>query len=196
MPRTGGEHRREAIVAEAMRAFGTEGYAAASLDDIARAVGIRKQSLLYYFPAKEDLLEAAAIAAAREVSDALDRSLRTGPDSLDRIGALVRAGHRLARGRPEVIALIREVARLGPPLSDRVALALRPLVDAASAWLQRAIDEGRVREQNPRVALLTIYSAVVGHLTESSVKGAVLRPSDRRVAERDLVAFLRAALAP
>ena len=47
MPRTGGEERRSTLVEEAIRQFGREGYAGASLDDIARAVGVRKQTLLY-----------------------------------------------------------------------------------------------------------------------------------------------------
>lgn len=179
-----------------MRAFGSEGYAATSLDDVAAAVGIRKQSLLYYFATKEDLFAAAAVRAAGEIARTLEGALEGGPDSLDRIELLVSGAHRLARRRPEVVSLLREVARLGPPLSDRVAQALKPLVDAAAEWLQRAMDEGRVRPQNPRVALLTIYSAVVGHLTESSVKQAVLRKADRVGAERELAAFLRSALAP
>ncbi|MFL5790956.1 MAG: TetR/AcrR family transcriptional regulator, partial [Actinomycetota bacterium] len=50
MPRTGGERRKTTLVEEAIRQFGTEGYTGASLDSIANAVGVRKQTLLYYFP--------------------------------------------------------------------------------------------------------------------------------------------------
>jgi hypothetical protein len=58
------------------------------------------------------------------------------------------------------------------------------------------MDEGVLRRQNPRVALLTIYSAVIGHLTDSSVQRALLDARSRRCASDELVAFLRAALAP
>lgn len=184
-----------------MRAFGQYGYSATSLDDVAAAAGIRKQSVLYHFPGKDELFAAAAFRAAQVIADALDRALnlRGGGEvaaSLDRITLLVSVAHDLARRRPEVVALVREVARLGPPLSDRVAEALRPLVDAAVAWLERGMDEGWVRRQNPRVALVTMYSAVVSYLTESSVKRAILSSGDRREARDELVAFLRAALAP
>ena len=50
MTRTGGEARRRDLIEEAIRAFGREGYSGASLEQIASAVGIRKQTLLYYFP--------------------------------------------------------------------------------------------------------------------------------------------------
>ena len=53
MTRTGGEKRRSTLVEEAIRQFGREGYHGASLDQIATAVGVRKQTLLYYFPNKE-----------------------------------------------------------------------------------------------------------------------------------------------
>ena len=58
MPRTGGKERRSTLVEEAIRAFGRHGYNGASLDQIATAVGVRKQTLLYYFPSKDALLEA------------------------------------------------------------------------------------------------------------------------------------------
>ena len=58
VPRTGGEQRRTTIVEEAIRQFGREGYKGASIESIATAVGVRKQTLLYYFPKKEALLEA------------------------------------------------------------------------------------------------------------------------------------------
>lgn len=194
--RSGGTKTRDRILAEAVQAFGAHGFEGTSLDRVAERVGIRKQSLLYHFPSKEDLFSAAALHAARTVADALDTALGPDPEGLDRLDALVDGVHRLVDERPEVVGLIREVARTGPPLSDRVAAALAPLVDAATGWLESAMDEGFVRRQNPRVALLTIYSAVMGHLTESSVKQALLDGAGRRRAQAELVAFLRAALRP
>jgi len=187
---------RQRILAEATRAFGARGYGQTSLDDVAEAAGIRKQSLLYHFPSKDDLFAAAAIDAARSVGEALDEALGPDPAGLDRLEALVRGVYRLADQRPEVVAMIREAARTGPPASDRVAQAMKPLADAAVRWLSDAMDTGHLRRLDPRVALLTIYSAVVGHLTESSVKRALLDGKARKAAERELVAFLRAALTP
>ncbi len=68
MTRTGGEARRRDLIEEAIRAFGREGYSGASLEQIASAVGIRKQTLLYYFPTKDALLEACLQAAGERVA--------------------------------------------------------------------------------------------------------------------------------
>ena len=197
MARTTGSSTRTKILAQAVRRFGTAGYAGTSLDDLAGAVGIRKQTLLYYFPSKGDVFAAAALGAAQDVFQALDGALQThDPGGLERLPIFIRAVSRLARQRPEVLGLIREVAKAGPPLSDRVSTALRPLVDAAVEWLEKGMADGVVRRQNARVALLTIYSAVIGHLTEGSVHRALLDDDAKRSATDELVEFLREALEP
>lgn len=197
MARTTGSSTKAKVLGAALELFGTDGYAATSLDDVARSVGIRKQTLLYYFPSKDDLFTAAALQAAGDVFEALDGALRShDPGGLDRLPIFIGAVSDLASERPEVLGLIREAARAGPPLSDRVSKALQPLVDPAVEWLEKGMADGVVRRQNARVALLSIYSAVIGHLTEDSVQGALLDAGARRVATDELVEFLRAALAP
>jgi hypothetical protein len=131
------------------------------------------------------------------VYGALDGALtERDPEGLDRLPLFIEAVTDLASRRPEVLGMIREVARAGPPVSELVTAALRPLVDSAAAWLERGMDEGIIRRQNPRLALLTIYSAIMGHLTESSVQRAILDEDARLASTDDLVAFLRAALRP
>jgi AcrR family transcriptional regulator len=196
MPRTSGPRTRARILTCAARAFGSHGYADTSLDDVSAAAGIRKQSLLYHFPTKEQLFTQCAVLAAQRFVAALEVALRPGPVGLERLDALVGAVHRLSRRRPEVVALIREASRLGPPLSNMVLEAARPTLEAAVAWLQRAMDEGQVRVQDPRVAVLAIYHAVIGYLAESSLRRAVMGESDPARAEAELIAFLRAGLAP
>ena len=197
MARTTGRSTKVKVLGAALELFGTDGYAATSLDDVARRVGIRKQTLLYYFPSKDDLFTAAALEAARDVFEALDGALaQHDPGGMERLPIFIGAVARLARERPEVLGLIREVARAGPPLSDQVSKALQPLVDPAVEWLEKGMADGVVRRQNARVALLSIYSTVVGHLTEDSVQRALLDADARRVATEELVEFLREALEP
>jgi TetR/AcrR family transcriptional regulator len=197
MARTGGDRTKAKVVEAAVRLFGTGSYDGTSLDEVAAEVGVRKQTLLYYFPSKADLFAAAAAEAAQAVYGALDGALKErDPGGLERLPVFVDAATELASRRPEVLGLIREVARAGPPVSDRVVAALQPLVDSAAAWLERGMHEGVIRKQNARLTLLTIYSAVMGHLTESSVQRAVLDDDARRVAADEIVSFLRAALSP
>ncbi len=50
------ENRREEILLAAQELFHRRGYANTSLDDIARAVGIKREGLYYYFPNRTQIL--------------------------------------------------------------------------------------------------------------------------------------------
>lgn len=50
------EIRREAILASAIDLFDRKGYANTSLDDVAQAVGIKREALYYYFRSRAEIL--------------------------------------------------------------------------------------------------------------------------------------------
>lgn len=50
------ENRRDEILRAAQDLFHRKGYASTSLDDIARAVGIKREGLYYYFPNRTQIL--------------------------------------------------------------------------------------------------------------------------------------------
>jgi AcrR family transcriptional regulator len=61
------ETRRHQIVTEATRLISRSGFNAVSLNDIAEACGIRKPSVLHYFPTMNDLL--TAVLAQRDLDE-------------------------------------------------------------------------------------------------------------------------------
>lgn len=61
-----GVAREEAILAAAGHLFGTRGFRAVSLREVAAAAGITHSTLLHYFPSKEALLD--AVLAAKDLS--------------------------------------------------------------------------------------------------------------------------------
>ena len=104
----------------AIDAFGTRGYGATSLDDLAGELGIRKQTILYWYPSKEALLDAAVDRTAAEVTVRLERAVGRAGEGFDRVEAIVRAMFRLAARHPSMLGFLREVTRLGPPASTRL----------------------------------------------------------------------------
>ena len=62
------------------------------------------------------------------------------------------------------------------------------------------MDDGEIRKQDPAFLLFTLYTAVVGSLTEASVLNAVVGPSKSRASlrrrEKEVVGFVRAAMQP
>ena len=73
------------ILDQATRLFARHGFVGASLRDIAVAVGIRKPSLLYHFPSKDELRAGVLEQMLTHWNEAVPRILRaatTGPDRL------------------------------------------------------------------------------------------------------------------
>ena len=189
----------ERVVDAAIESFGTRGYDATSLDALAAELGIRKQTILYWFPSKEALLEAVIDRCANDLSDALEDALSRAGRGWERVEAIVRAVFRLALRRPALLGLLREVSRLGAPWSTRLTDELDPLVDRAREFLDAEMDAGTMRRTDPRLMLLSAYSTVIGVATEVEVQRALgVDPSLRAmvVRRRELLAFLRSALAP
>jgi AcrR family transcriptional regulator len=190
---------RERVLGAALAAFGRRGYEATSLDALAGDLGVRKQTILYYFPSKDALLDAVIDQAAGEMSLVLTDSLARPGSAWDRVEAIVRAVFRLAGRRPELLGLLREVTRLGPPAASRFAGALGPLIDRAAGFLEDSMGNGQLRRQDARLLLLMAYSSVVGVATEVEVLRALgVEPTARSLVRQRaaLLGFLRSALLP
>ena len=185
------------ILDAALASFSTRGYEATSLDGLAEGLGVRKQSILYWFPSKEALLEAVIDRSAAELRVALEGSLDRAGNGWARVEAVVRSVFRLAARRPELLGLLRELGRLGPPAATRLVEALDPLVQRASNFLAAEMASGNMRKHEPRLLLLAIYSTVVGMVTEVEVLRALgEEPTARSLVRRrsEILALLRSAL--
>lgn len=199
MPSARGAARatRERILDAALASFADRGFEATSLDAVAATLGVRKQTILYHFGTKDALLEAVIDRSAADLADALERALSKAGPGFERVEALVKAVFRLAARRPELLGLLREVSRLGPPATTRLMDALDSLIERARAFLEAEMDAGNVRRQDPRLLLLSVYSTVIGVATEAEVLRAVgVEPTARSLLRRrnELLEFLRSAL--
>ena len=188
---------KDRILDAALTSFAGRGYEATSLDAVAKGLEITKQSILYWFPSKDALLEAVIARSAAELSTALETALQGAGEGWERIEAVVRSVFRLAARQPESLGLLREVGRLGPPAATQMTLALEPLVQRASDFLETEMDAGTMRRHDPRLLLLAIYSTVIGMVTEVEVLRALgEEPTARSLVRRrsDVLQLLRSAL--
>ncbi|MEO5840195.1 MAG: TetR/AcrR family transcriptional regulator [Acidimicrobiales bacterium] len=187
------------ILDVASRSFGTRGFDSTSLDDLGQQLGLAKQTILYWFPSKQALLDAAVARGAAELSEALDRSLERASLAEDRVEVVLRAAFRFAVRRPELLGLVREVSRLGEGRAADLRTRLGPLVDRAQAALAREMRAGTVRQADPAHVLLFTYSMVIGVATDIEAQRALgidVSISSLAKLRRELLAFLRAALSP
>lgn len=191
---------RQRILESALDRFGTRGVDAVSLDEIARVVGVRKQTVLYWFPSKTELVDAVLTEAASELVAVIDAAVRAAPDEpLARIDAVITAVFRPAVRRPALLGLVREIGRLSPGHADRLRAHLAPLVERAVRYLDTEMDAGRIRRADPRLVAALAYATVTGIATEPEALRAVDWTADAAGLRRlraELRAFVRGALAP
>jgi TetR/AcrR family transcriptional regulator len=196
---SGAARTGDRILDVALQQFGTRGYEATSLDAIAAELGVRKQTILYWYPSKLALLEAVVARSAEELHVTLDAALVSAGPGLARLDAVMRAVFRFAVRRPALLGLLREVGRLGAAAALDLGARVQPLVERAVAFLDDEMAGGTVRRADPRLVLLFTYSAVVGVATDLEAQRVLgIEPSVASLARlrRELFTFLRAAWVP
>ena len=191
---------RQRILDAALDLFGSRGVDAVSLDEIAREVGVRKQTVLYWFPSKDELVDAVLEAVAAELVVVIEAAVRsTSEDPLEKVDAVVRAVFRPAVRRPALLGLVREMSRLSEAQADRLRARIQPLIDRGVEYLALEMDKGRLRRGDPRLIAALAYATVTGIATEPEALHAVgWEPTAvglRRLRD-ELRRFLRAALTP
>ncbi|MCA1834510.1 MAG: TetR/AcrR family transcriptional regulator [Actinomycetota bacterium] len=201
MTRTGGDERRRQLLTEAIRLFGAGGFDGTSLDQIADASGVRKQTLLYYFPTKESLFQACVDTVGSRLATEFERALEGEfAEPWNRVEAVIGVMFRLAEEWPEFPMFVREASWQDARTVSKFAGLLEPLRMRALEFLERGMNDGVFRRQDPALLLFTLYTAVVGSLTEAGVLRAVaggptgLDALKRR--EKELLEFVRSALVP
>jgi len=197
---TAGVSTRDRIIGVSVDLFGSRGVDAVSLDEIAREVGIRKQTVLYWFASKDALVDGVLDAVAAELFVVIDAAVRAAPDDpLERIDNIVRAVFRPAVRRPALLGLFREVSRLDVDQADRLRLRIEPLVERAVSYLAEEMEADRLRQGDPGLVAALGYATLTGIATEPEALRAVgWKPTAAglRKLRDELRAFLRAALAP
>lgn len=102
-------HIREDIVQAAAELFGDVGYERARLEDVARALGIKKGSLYYHIDSKEDLLFVIHDRLIDELTQNTVRALDQTTNTQQQIRAILRvAMHLIAEHRSEVTVFLHE----------------------------------------------------------------------------------------
>jgi TetR/AcrR family transcriptional regulator len=195
--KTAGITTRDRILDAALLGFGTRGYEATSLDTLAAELGIRKQTILYWFASKEALLDAVVERGAIELAGVFDAALLSNEMGVDRIEAVMRAVFRYTVRRPQLFGMLREVERLGATTSASLAARLQPMIERAVRSVSALMEAGVIRRGDPRLLLSFLYSAVLGVASDVHAQaafGVPRSPVGLRQMRRELFAFVRAAV--
>jgi AcrR family transcriptional regulator len=155
--------RRQRLCEAAAHVFLRDGYAAASMDEVARAAGMSKRTLYQVFASKAVLFEATIAAALAPV--ALDTDLEREPDlRVALTGILLAAARHLLAERQ--IGIYRLVISERPRCPELAEATHRVLTSRGSSVLQRRLAAeaaaGRLRLADPAAAARMLYGMVLG----------------------------------
>jgi TetR/AcrR family transcriptional regulator len=166
---------KDKLLSIARSVFAEEGYAGATLSEIARRANLRKASLFHHFPSKDALyLEVVGEVIAdlgRLVAGAeMDRG--SFGQSLDRLGELVI--QYLGARRNTARLLLREVLDQGPFMRGEGRQVIQSTLEMIAAFLQSGMDEGVVDRQDPRQLALSITGLHLLYFVASDVSSRFL----------------------
>src|SRR6185369_15711971 len=101
-------HRRELLMAAALRLFHERGYHAVSMEEIGRAAGITASSVYRHFPGKADLLAALLHRATERVGAMTEEAVSTAVDPREALRRLVDSYVDLVFGQTNLVSVYRE----------------------------------------------------------------------------------------
>jgi TetR/AcrR family transcriptional regulator len=173
------------ILAAATRLFASRGFGGTSLQAIADQVGVTKQTLLYYYPSKEELRNAVLDSLIEHWRSRLPEMLLT-----------------VTAGNQSYDALLQELVTFFQSNSDRATLLARELLDnpegirkllmdnfkpwllLVAQYVKMGQQTGLIREDvDPESAILNVIILVIAYAAGGSTLSAALTAD--RVSRKD-----------
>ncbi|MBI3437106.1 MAG: TetR/AcrR family transcriptional regulator [Proteobacteria bacterium] len=183
--RGGDAERRAAIMDCAEDIFLEEGFQAASMSAIAARLGGSKGTLYNYFESKDDLFVACVARHCEELHEAMSSLLVEGSDLRE---TLTEMGRRYV----EFVSSDATVAkfRMVVAEADRVPDMARAFYETGpargvarlSGYLERAMDQGRLRKADPARAAQHFLALCQNRLSKSRLCNYEAAPSKKLIA--------------
>ncbi|ODT60472.1 MAG: TetR family transcriptional regulator [Paracoccus sp. SCN 68-21] len=152
------QKNRDLILQGALEAFSANGFRGATIDQIAKAAGLSKPNVLYYFGSKDEIHK-ALLTTLLDMWLAPMQQIDPKGDPLDQVLGYVRAKLLMSRDYPRESRLFAyEILQGAPHLTEILGGGLREIVDRTVAVLEGWMNEGRLAQVEPRHLIFSIWS--------------------------------------
>jgi AcrR family transcriptional regulator len=201
------DNQTEKLILEAARrVFTQRGFAAARMDEIAKAAGINRALLHYYFRSKDKLFDLVFAERVREFFLGLVRII-SGPGKLEqKIQAIVEHDIEMIRSQPDLPIFIMQELTQHPDRLVRMAAesGANPalMMKAFRQAVKEAIDKKQIRPIEPGQLLINVMSLCVYPFIAKPMIKAVQELDDAQFEKmiikrkREIVEFVMNSLKP
>jgi TetR/AcrR family transcriptional regulator, transcriptional repressor for nem operon len=179
MTRKANPEARPSILAAAHKLFLQHGYHGVSVDDIAKAVGMKKANIFHYYPTKEELAFAVLCHAAEESKSRFFAECKGKKDPKRFVRALFETRIRWMQSEDgasgSLIAnFAQEVSGFNEKLREKIAASMQSWIDEISTMFAEAKAAGKFGrtfqpEQAARAVLSMLEGAVLIAKAEKNV---------------------------
>lgn len=177
------QKNRELILNGALEAFSANGLRGATIDQIARAAGLSKPNVLYYFGSKDEIHK-ALLTTLLEMWLAPMRQIDPKGEPLTEVLRYVQAKLAMSQDYPRESRLFaHEILQGAPHLTEILGGDLRQIVDRTVAVLEGWMDRGLLARVEPRHLIFSIWSMTQHYADFEAQVRAVLGDGRDPVAE-------------
>ncbi len=156
-----GKTKKQIVIEAAARLFRDKGYAAASMRDLAKDVGMRTSSLYNHINSKEGVLQKICFDNANKFLDGITAIEREHSNPLDQLRALIALHIRIATNDLTSATVFNDEWRhlTEPHLSQFTALR-KNYEDRFRKIIETGIQQGIFTNVDTHIALQTVLSAL------------------------------------
>jgi AcrR family transcriptional regulator len=152
--------KKQAVIAEASRAFGRHGYKNVSLDEIASALNVTKPALYYYFKNKQELVYECHELAMQLGDRVLSESIASESTGYGRIAAFIKNYISMLTDEMGAPAILQDFSGMSAVHQKKIISRRRRFDQELRQVLVGGVQDGSIAPCNEKMAVIWFMGAV------------------------------------
>lgn len=154
------QFKKQAVIAEASRAFGRHGYKNVSLDEIAKTLNVTKPALYYYFKNKQELVYECHELAMQLGDRVLQDAIASESTGYGRITAFIKNYISLLTNEMGAPAILQDFTGMSVADQKKITLRRRKFDQELRKVLEGGVQDGSIAPCNVKLAVFWFMGAV------------------------------------
>ncbi|MDO8771257.1 MAG: TetR/AcrR family transcriptional regulator [Burkholderiaceae bacterium] len=153
--------KKQAVIAEASRAFGRHGYKNVSLDEIAKTLNVTKPALYYYFKNKQELVYECHELAMQLGDRVLQNAIASESTGYGRITAFMKNYISLLTDEMGAPAILHDFTVMTEADQKKITLRRRKFDQELRKVMESGVQDGSIAPCNVKLAVFWFMGAII-----------------------------------